>query len=209
MLFTSSAYIQAATWTVALPLDRHYRSTDTAVPALLHPELDLYKHGQSRRLAGIPVPEAQQWHPPTYLAVWSLHHTPTYRSIHAKKMQVYKCPRTSLLLVVVQFDEGSMGALLTAYQDQVDSVHEDGTVVIEEVQANAPPALDRIDQTDLPLDGLYHYFNQGTAVNVYVVDTVGPPPTLFPPHWCCQNFDVALRLSPAIVQALQHSMRSE
>ena len=36
----------------------------------------------------------------------------------------------------------------------------------------APWALDRIDQRQLPLDGAFDYYNIGTGVNVYIVDTV-------------------------------------
>lgn len=31
--------------------------------------------------------------------------------------------------------------------------------------------LDRIDQVELPLDGMYHYYNLGSNVDVYVIDT--------------------------------------
>ena len=40
------------------------------------------------------------------------------------------------------------------------------------VEKPAPWALDRIDQRQLPLDGAFGYYNAGTGVNVYVVDTV-------------------------------------
>lgn len=76
--------------------------------------------------------------------------------------------------VRVQFTAPHLQAFLEAYQDAVDSVHEDGVVTINEVQYNPPWALDRIDQTDLPLDMQYHFYNQATSVNIYVVDTVWP-----------------------------------
>ena len=40
------------------------------------------------------------------------------------------------------------------------------------VETGAPWALDRLDQTSLPLDSLYHYYSTGSNVNVYIIDTV-------------------------------------
>ena len=51
-------------------------------------------------------------------------------------------------------------------------MHEDGGVTATSVQNNAPWALDRIDQEYLPLDGSFAYYNTGSNVNVYVIDTV-------------------------------------
>jgi subtilisin family serine protease len=38
-------------------------------------------------------------------------------------------------------------------------------------QTDAPWGLDRIDQRDLPLNGIYNYEQDGTGVNIYIVDT--------------------------------------
>ena len=55
-------------------------------------------------------------------------------------------------------------------------VHPDGVVRASTQQRKAPWALDRIDQTALPLDGVYSYYNDGSGVHAYIVDTVRPPP---------------------------------
>lgn len=41
-----------------------------------------------------------------------------------------------------------------------------------QTQMKAPWDLDTIDQASLPLDGKYEYTNDGTGVNVYILDTV-------------------------------------
>ena len=72
-----------------------------------------------------------------------------------------------------QFSSEELARFLDVYGRQVLSVHEDSAVgVSSQQQADPPWALDRIDQTNLPLDSVYNYFNAGTGVHVYVVDTV-------------------------------------
>ena len=61
---------------------------------------------------------------------------------------------------------------MTAYQAHVAAVHEDGFVSVDNMQIDPAWALDRIDQTDLPLDNIFHYYNLASDVNAYVVDTV-------------------------------------
>lgn len=76
---------------------------------------------------------------------------------------------------MAQFARLQLEAFLEAYGGHIASIHEDGYVTVDDVQTPAPPALDRIDQTDLPLDSAFHYYNMGSGVNAYIVDTVSLP----------------------------------
>jgi hypothetical protein len=70
---------------------------------------------------------------------------------------------------------------LRAYAPHVDSVSLDGKVRAFAEQSTAALGsstatrwgLDRIDQDGQPLDSLYHYYNMGSEVHAYIIDTVG------------------------------------
>jgi len=63
-------------------------------------------------------------------------------------------------------------AIALSLDPRVEFVEEDGEVFPGTTQSNPPSwGLDRIDQTDLPVDNAYSYTKDGTGVNVYVVDT--------------------------------------
>jgi len=58
------------------------------------------------------------------------------------------------------------------YIEPNKEVHLNDFVAMEDIQDGAPWGLDRIDQRQLPLDNLFHYFQSaGSNVDVYVIDT--------------------------------------
>jgi len=65
--------------------------------------------------------------------------------------------------------EGSLGAL--AADNRVASIERDGDVSIATTQNGATWGLDRIDHTNLPLNGTYTYTDTGAGVTAYVIDT--------------------------------------
>lgn len=62
-------------------------------------------------------------------------------------------------------------AAALAADPRVASVEPDATFRINDTQAPAPWALDRLDQSALPLDGSYSYASKAQGVTAYILDT--------------------------------------
>lgn len=62
-------------------------------------------------------------------------------------------------------------APLLALDPRVDYIEQDQVVTATGTQSNATWGLDRIDQSDLPLNGQYQYQRDGSTVHTYIVDT--------------------------------------
>lgn len=74
-----------------------------------------------------------------------------------------------------QLSAGQQEAL--GQNKNIKALHPDVPVSTQQIpkvqkQKNAPWHLDRIDQENLPLDGLYDYTLDGSGINVYILDTV-------------------------------------
>ena len=72
----------------------------------------------------------------------------------------------------MQITDSNLLKLLEEHSKSVSSVHEDTGVQAQDIQINPTWSLDRLDQAILPLDHQYHFYNLGSGVNVYIIDTV-------------------------------------
>jgi Tol biopolymer transport system component len=62
-------------------------------------------------------------------------------------------------------------ALALTHNPKISYIEQDAEVFAASTQVNAGWGLDRIDQRDLPLNSAYTYANNGSGVNVYVIDS--------------------------------------
>ncbi|MDQ3822897.1 MAG: S8 family peptidase, partial [Actinomycetota bacterium] len=69
----------------------------------------------------------------------------------------------------IKLDEAQLGKI--AADPRVDYVEADLPVRLVTTQTNATWGLDRIDQRTLPLSGTFTYFNTGSGVKAYIIDT--------------------------------------
>lgn len=69
----------------------------------------------------------------------------------------------------VRMTEGR--AIALSNDPRVKYVEEDGVAEKIGTQSGATWGIDRIDERDLPLDGLYYYGADGTGVRAYIIDT--------------------------------------
>ena len=69
----------------------------------------------------------------------------------------------------VEMDERH--ALELARDPRVAAVYQDGVVQLADTQSPAPWDLDRIDQSNLPLDGSFTASSSGAGVHAYVIDS--------------------------------------
>ncbi len=69
----------------------------------------------------------------------------------------------------VRMDEATASRM--ASDPRIAYIEQDGVMTAFTTQTNAPWGLDRIDQRYLPLSGTFTYWNTGSGVRAYIIDT--------------------------------------
>jgi len=84
-------------------------------------------------------------------------------------MQVSKTFDRALGGFAAKMNDRTLAAMIK--DPRVDFIEQDQIMTTNAVQSNATWGLDRIDESDLPLDSFYEFNFDGTGVDAYVIDT--------------------------------------